>query len=83
MGYPSCKRDGILLPQSLNLNGRYRDFKVTLNRQYLSKSEIDGDFVLPIPPCGVRPLSMLTHGIAMYYTSNYGFNLSLSQYGNS
>lgn len=36
--------------------GRYRDFEVIENRRYLSKPEIAGDFVLPIPPRSARPL---------------------------
>lgn len=58
--------------------GRYRDFEVLENRRYLSKPEIVVDFVLPIPPCSARPLSVLTHEITMYYTSIYEFNLLLT-----
>lgn len=58
--------------------GHYRDFEVTESRRYLSKPKIAGDFVLPIPPCGARPLLVLTHEIATHYASIYGFNLSLA-----
>lgn len=58
--------------------GRHRDFEVTESRRYLSKLEIAGDFVLPIPSRGARPLPVLTHEITTYYTSIYGFNLLLA-----
>lgn len=58
--------------------GHYRDFEVTGSRRYLSKPKIAGDFVLPIPPCGARPLPALTHDTTTYYASNYGFNLLLA-----
>lgn len=47
--------------------GRYRDFEVTESRRYLSKLKIAGDFVLPIPSRGARPLPVLTHEITTYY----------------